>query len=81
MANEPITREEMLLSAVATGEATNLKPITREEMFLAKLGGADVNAPTPITRKEQFCRKRLKALALAAALVVMRRVEPALLWR
>lgn len=54
MANEPITRQEQLLNAVATGEAANIEPITREEMFLAKLGGADVNTPTPITRKEQF---------------------------
>lgn len=71
MANEPITREEMLLNAVATGESTNLEPITREEMFLAKLGGADVTTPIPITRKEQFCRKRLKAAALVVALVVV----------
>lgn len=61
MANEPITREEMLLNAVATGEAANLDPITREEMFLAKLGGADVNTPTPITRKEQFLQKAIES--------------------
>ena len=60
MANEPITREEILLNAVATGEATNLEPITREEMFLAKLGGADVNTPMPITRKEQFLQKAIE---------------------
>lgn len=59
MANEPITREEIMLNAVATGEAANLEPITREEMFLAKLGGADVNTPTPITRKEQFLQKAI----------------------
>lgn len=61
MANEPITREEILLNAVATGEATNLEPITREEMFLAKLGGADVNTPMPITRKEQFLQKAIES--------------------
>lgn len=60
MANEPITREEILLNAVATGEAANLEPITREEMFLAKLGGADVKTPTPITRKEQFLQKAIE---------------------
>lgn len=60
MANDPITREEMLLNAVATGEAANLEPITREEMFLAKLGGADVKIPTPITRKEQFLQKAIE---------------------
>lgn len=54
MANDPITREEMLLNAVATGETANLEPITREEMFLAKAGGQDVQTPTPITRKEMF---------------------------
>ena len=59
MANEPITREEILLNAVATGEQANIKPITREEMFLAKLGGADVSIPTPITRKEQFLNKAI----------------------
>ena len=61
MANEPITREEILLNAVATGEATNLEPITREEMFLAKLCGADVNTPMPITRKEQFLQKAIES--------------------
>lgn len=60
MANEPITREEILLNAVATGEAASVKPITREEMFLAKLGGADVKTPTPITRKEQFLQKAIE---------------------
>lgn len=60
MANEPITREEIMLNAVATGEAANLEPITREEMFLAKLSGADVKIPTPITRKEQFLQKAIE---------------------
>jgi hypothetical protein len=60
MANEPITREEILLNAVATGEAAILEPITREEMFLAKLGGADVATPTPVTRKEQFLQKAIE---------------------
>lgn len=60
MGNKPITREEMLLNAVSTGEAANLEPITREEMFLAKLGGADVTPPMPITRKEQFLQKAIE---------------------
>jgi hypothetical protein len=59
MASEPITREEVFLNSVATGEATNIEPITREEMFLAKLGGADVTTPTPITRKERFLQKAI----------------------
>ena len=61
MGNEPITREEMLLNAIATGEAANLEPITREEMFLAKLGGSNVTTPEPITRKEQFLQKAIDA--------------------
>ena len=60
MANEPITREEIMLNAIATGEVANLEPITREEMFLAKLGGADVKIPNPITRKEQFLQKAIE---------------------
>ncbi len=62
MALEPITRQEQLLNAVASGETANIEPITREEMFLAKLGGADVNTPTPITRKEQFLMKAVEAM-------------------
>lgn len=52
--NEPITREEMLLNAVATGVSSGIKPITREEKYLAYIGGQDVIPPEPITRKEQF---------------------------
>jgi hypothetical protein len=54
MANEPITREETLLNAVATGVSSGLEPITREEMYLAYIGGQNVIPPEPITRKEQF---------------------------
>lgn len=54
MANDPITREEMLLNAVATGVSTGIAPITREEIYLAYIGGQDVIPPAPITRKEQF---------------------------
>jgi hypothetical protein len=57
MTLEPITRQEKLLNAVATGESANIKPITREEMFLAKAGGQNVQTPTPITRKEMFLSK------------------------
>jgi hypothetical protein len=60
MVNEPITREEILLNAVSTGEVANFEPITREEMFLAKLGGADVPTPAPITRKEKFLQKAIE---------------------
>ena len=51
---EPITREEILIEAAATGKTPSLTPITREEMFLAKEAGMDVNVPEPITRKEMF---------------------------
>lgn len=54
MAEEAITREEMLLDSIATGVSSNLEPITREEMFLAYIGGQSVVPPEPITRKEQF---------------------------
>lgn len=57
--SEPVTREEQLLSAIATG-GDILYPITRKEMFLAKLGGADVNTPTPITREEWFLQKAIE---------------------
>ena len=67
MAGEPITRQEQLLNAIASGETANIQPITREEMFLAKLGGTDVNTPTPITRKEQFLMKAVEAMSGGSA--------------
>ena len=52
--SEPITRQEQLLSAIATG-GDIISPITREEMYLAYLAGdTSVVLPEPITRKEQF---------------------------
>ena len=54
MANDPITREEMFLNAVATGVSSGIEPITREEKYLAYIGGQDVIPPEPITRKEYF---------------------------
>lgn len=54
---EPITREEILLNAIASGVPSELKPITREEMFLAKAAGMDVDTPKPITRREMFLSK------------------------
>ena len=51
---DPITRQEMFLSA-ATGESVELpKPITRKEMYLAKAAGEDVETPAPVTREEIF---------------------------
>lgn len=52
--SDPVTRQEQLLSAIATG-GDIISPITREEMYLAYLAGdTSVVLPEPITRKEQF---------------------------
>lgn len=52
--SEPVTRQEQLLSAIATG-GDIISPITREEMYLAYMAGdTSVVLPEPITRKEQF---------------------------
>lgn len=52
--SEPVTREEQLLSAIATG-GNILSPVTRQEMYLAYLAGdTSINLPEPVTRKEQF---------------------------
>ena len=52
--SEPVTREEQLLSAIATG-GDILPPITRQEMYLAYLAGdTSISLPEPVTRKEQF---------------------------
>lgn len=51
---DPVTRQEQLLSAIATG-GDIISPITREEMYLAYMAGdTSVVLPEPITRKEQF---------------------------
>lgn len=52
---EPITREEHYLSAIA-GEITELpeSPLTRREHYLAKIAGQDVITPTPITREDMY---------------------------
>lgn len=51
---DPITREEMYLSAAAGESVTLPDPITRREKYLAKLAGEDVNTPDPVTREEMF---------------------------
>ena len=52
--SDPVTRQEQLLSAIATG-GDILSPVTREEMYLAYMAGdTSVVLPEPITRKEQF---------------------------
>lgn len=57
---EPITREEMLLSAIADGSGSDMKPITREEMFLHAIANGSETELEPITRKEMFLDKILK---------------------
>lgn len=54
--SQPITREEQYLSAMASGNSTDIKPVTREEMYLAKATGQSVAIPEPVTRKEVFLR-------------------------
>ena len=54
MPETPITREEMYLSYISSGEGYVPEPVTREEMFLAKAAGKDIETPTPITRKEMY---------------------------
>lgn len=49
-----VTREEKLLSAIATGENADFEPITRQEMYLAKMAGQSVDTPEPITRVEKL---------------------------
>lgn len=49
-----VTREEQLLSAIATGENADFEPITRQEIFLAKMAGQSVDTPEPITRVEKL---------------------------
>lgn len=63
---EPITREEMFLSAVAGESATLPAPVTREELFLAKAAGENVITPEPVTRREMF----LDAIAAGGGVTV-----------
>ncbi len=54
--NDPITRREQYLSAIAGGGGTiPAYPITREEKYLAKAAGQDVELPDyPVSRTEQY---------------------------
>ena len=52
--SEPVTRQEQLLSSIATG-GDIISPVTREEIYLAYMAGdTSVVLPKPVTRKEQF---------------------------
>lgn len=52
--NDAVTREEMLLNAIATGETPDIKPITRREKYLRYLAGIGEKPKKPITREEMF---------------------------
>ena len=53
-----ISREEMLMQSIATGEPSNISPVTREERYLSYIAGESANKPNaPITRKEVFLDK------------------------
>lgn len=59
---EPITRKEMFLNSIATGDSAELEPITREEMYLSAIAGSTESKPEkPITRKEMFYEKILES--------------------
>lgn len=52
--SDPVTRQEQLLSTIATG-GDIISPVTREEMYLAYMAGdTSIVLPEPVTRKEQF---------------------------
>lgn len=52
--SDPVTRQEQLLSSIATG-GDIISPVTREEMYLAYMAGdTSVVLPEPVTRKEHF---------------------------
>lgn len=61
---EPITRKEMFLNAIATGDASDLpEPITRIEKYMAFAAGAyNGSLPNPITRKEIYWAHIAKAI-------------------
>ena len=53
-----ISREEMLMQSIATGEPSNNSPVTREEKYLSYIAGESASKPAmPITRKEVFLDK------------------------
>lgn len=53
-----ISREEMLMQSIATGEPSNISPVTREEKYLSYIAGESASKPAmPITRKEVFLDK------------------------
>lgn len=58
---EPITREEVLLNAIAEGAGSDLEPITRQEIYLSAIAG-ETDLPSdmsPITREEIYYQKIL----------------------
>lgn len=61
---EPITREEVLLNAIAEGTGTDIEPITRQELYLAAIAGESElpQGMTPITREEIYYEKILNRI-------------------
>lgn len=57
MSEYNVTRNEKLLSSVASGNPSGIDPITREEMFLSYIAGESATKPKPITRKEKLLDK------------------------
>lgn len=57
MSEYNVTRNEKLLSSVASGNPSGIDPITREEMFLSYIAGESDKKPKPITRKEKLLDK------------------------
>ena len=56
--NNPITRKEKLLKAIANGENPQISPITREEQYLSFIAGSGNSVPdNPITREEVYLDK------------------------
>ena len=56
--NNPITRKEKLLKAIANGENPQISPITREEQYLSFIAGSGNSVPdNPITREEFYLDK------------------------
>ena len=55
--SDAVTREEILLNAIATGEAVDIVPVTRKEKYLRYLAGIGEKPSKPITREEMFLDK------------------------
>ena len=57
----PVTREEKILHAIATGEEVPFTPVTREEKFLVALSKGEAADIAPATRKEYFLNEIIES--------------------